>query len=159
MSWSRGRGLLGPLKPLLGSWVAEGQHNGMPFTCTRRFEPFGKGWIRLEATWTLPGVDYRETALFGRGEDDALGVFSFTNDGKRSVGRLADGTDIDPAAVAFEAQMPAGLARMSYWPAEDGQPGFRFAVESRTKAGWNRFVLQHYRPAPQGRDAALDPRY
>jgi hypothetical protein len=34
---------------------------------------------------------------------------------------------------------------MLYWPAEDGD-GFRFAVESRNKAGWNRFLLHTYRP-------------
>lgn len=41
--------------------------------------------------------------------------------------------------------MPTGLARMVYWPAEEG-PGFRFAVESRNKAGWNRFLMHNYRP-------------
>ena len=55
MSFKPGRGLLGPLKPLLGDWRREGEHNG--------------------------------------------------------------------------------------------GPGFRFAVESRTKKGWNRFLLHEYRPA------------
>jgi hypothetical protein len=47
--------------------------------------------------------------------------------------------------VAFEAQMPTGLARMVYWPAEE--EGFYFAVESHTRAGWNRFMRHHYRAA------------
>jgi hypothetical protein len=46
-------------------------------------------------------------------------------------------------AIAFEAEMPTGLARQVYWPAEEG--GFWWAVESRTRAGWNRFTLHHYR--------------
>ena len=145
-AWKPGRGLLGPLKPLLGAWRAEADMHGQTMVCTRTFEPFGKGWIRLEAVWHMgERGDYRETALFGAGDDGGLGFFSFTNDGKRSVGRLSDGSDIDPRAIAFEAQMPAELARMVYWPAGEG-PGFRFAVESRNKAGWNRFLMHTYRP-------------
>lgn len=144
--WKPGRGLLGPLKPLLGAWRAEAEMHGHRMVCTRTFESFGKGWVRLEAVWHMgERGDYREVALFGAGEDGGLGFFSFTNDGKRSAGRLSDGSDIHPGAVAFEAQMPAGLARMIYWPAEDG-PGFRFAVESRNRKGWNRFMLHNYRP-------------
>ena len=145
MSWKRGRGLLGPLKPLIGDWKAEGEMNGQAYVCTRRIEPLGKGWVRMEALWDMPGRPYQEVALFGPGDDGVLAFFSFTSDGKRSVGRLADGTDVHPEAVAFEARMPAGLARMIYWPAEAGD-GFRFAVESRNKAGWNRFLVHHYRP-------------
>lgn len=144
--WKPGRGLLGPLKPLLGDWRAAADLHGQTMVCTRSFQPFGKGWIRLEAVWQMGARgDYREIALFGAGDDGALGVFSFTNDGKRSVGRLADGSDVHPLAIAFEAQMPAGLARMLYWPAEDGD-GFRFAVESRNRTGWSRFMLHTYRP-------------
>jgi hypothetical protein len=36
---------------------------------------------------------------------------------------------------------------MVYWPREDGGPGFLFAVESRTKKGWNRFLRQDFEPA------------
>lgn len=114
--------------------------------CTRAFAPFGKGWIRLEAVWSMgERGDYQETALFGASEDGTLGFYSFTNDGKRSQGRLCDGSDVHPDAVAFEARMPAGLARMIYWPLEQG-PGFHFAVESRNKTGWNRFLVHDYRP-------------
>jgi hypothetical protein len=151
MSWKKGRGLLGPLQPLLGDWrtqKAEGGTAAANMACSRSFTPFGKGWARLEARWeTGPDKAYCETAFFGAGDDGALGFFSFTNDGKRSVGRLADGSDVHPDAIAFEAQMPAGLARMVYWPREDGAAGFLFAVESRTKKGWNRFLTQRFEPA------------
>ncbi|MDH7974415.1 hypothetical protein QH494_19670 [Sphingomonas sp. AR_OL41] len=151
MGWNRGRGLLGPLKPLIGDWATlrgAGDGPAAAMRCTRRFTPFGKDWIELDARWQVgPDREYREIALFGKGDDDALGCFSFTNDGKRSVGRLSVGSDVDPAAIAFEAQMPAGLARMIYWPRADDAPGFRFAVESRTKKGWNRFLLQEFGPA------------
>ena len=150
MAWKKGRGLLGPLQPLLGDWRtqrAEGGTAAAAMVCTRSFAPFGKGWIMLEARWqTGPDRTYVERAFFGPGEDGALGFHSFTNDGKRSVGRLADGSDVDPAAIAFEAEMPAGLARMLYWPLAEGASGFRFAVESRTKKGWNRFLTQHFGP-------------
>jgi hypothetical protein len=143
--WGKGRGLLGPLKPLLGRWqtvAAEGSTGAAALACRRTFQPFGKDWIELRAEWDAGarGI-YREISLFGKGEDGALACFSFTSDGKRSRGRLADGSDVHSDAVAFEHQMPAGLARMIYWPAEDG---FDFAVESRTKKGWNRFLIQRF---------------
>jgi len=151
MTWKKGRGLLGPLQPLLGAWRTQAGEGGTPasaMACTRSFTPFGKGWIRLEAVWqTGPDRAYCETAFFGPAGDGALGFFSFTNDGKSSVGRLADAGDVHPDAIAFEAQMPAGLARMVYWPLDDGAPGFFFAVESKTKKGWNRFLKQQFGPA------------
>ena len=150
MSWKKGRGALGPLQPLIGQWVSDGSGAGpgpaSGMRCWRTFETFGKDYIRLSADWGLPnGLKCREIALFGKGEDGALAFWSFTNDGKRSQGRLADASDIHPDAVAFEAQMPQGLARMAYWPAEEGG-GFYFAVESRTKKGWNRFLKHRYGP-------------
>lgn len=150
MTWKTGRGLLGPLQPLLGDWVSlpGEQETQMPMRCTRSFRAFGKGWVQLEALWEMgERGDYREIALFGDGGNKGLGFWSFTNDGKKSEGRMADGTDVHADAIAFEAQMPAGLARMIYWPLDDGAPGFQFAVESRTKKGWNRFLRQTYRPA------------
>jgi hypothetical protein len=150
MSWKKGRGLLGPLQPLLGDWRTQASEGGTPastMACARSFTSFGKGWVRLEARWeTGPHKAYCETAFFGPGDDGALGCFSFTNDGKRSVGELADGSDVHPDAIVFEAEMPAGLARMLYWPREDGAAGFLFAVESRTKKGWNRFLTQRFGP-------------
>jgi len=146
-AWKIGRGLLGPLKPLLGSWSAQGAGPGPASVmhCTRRFEPvLGGKRVLLTAVWqTGPDSAYEELALFGADEEGRLGFASFTSDGKRSQGVVADGTDVHPQALAFEAQMPAGLARMLYWPAEE--EGFYFAVESRTKSGWNRFMRHHYR--------------
>lgn len=55
-----------------------------------------------------------------------------------------DGTDVHPAAICFKAQMPAGFARMIYWPHPES--GFNCAVESKTQKGWNRFTLHHYQP-------------
>lgn len=68
--------------------------------------------------------------------------WSFTNDGKRSQGRLADVSDIHAEAIGFEAQMPAGLARQAYWP--DGDGGVHWMVESKNKKGWHRFTEHHY---------------
>jgi len=102
--------------------------------CWRSFEPFGKDYVRLEASWgPTEGMGYREIALFGKA-GARLTFWSFTSDGKRSQGVLSDGSDIHPQAVAFEAQMPAGLARMVYWPTDDGE-GFFFVVEIRIKSG------------------------
>ncbi|MEZ0242955.1 MAG: hypothetical protein ACAH11_06235, partial [Sphingomonas sp.] len=89
---------------------------------------------------------YEEVAMFGKARDGTLEFWSFTSDGKQSHGRLTDGVDIHPRAIAFEAEMPAGTARFIYWPAE--AEGFYFAVESKTKKGWNRFLRHHYLPNP-----------
>lgn len=151
MAWKKGRGLLGPLRPLLGDWRTQesaGSTEAAGMACTRTFSPHGKGWVALDVRWQIgPGREYRELALFGPAEDGTLGFFSFTSDGKRSVGLLADAADVHPHALAFEAQMPAGVARMVYWPLEQSGPGFQFAVENRTKKGWNRFLRQCFVPA------------
>ncbi|MCB9514016.1 MAG: hypothetical protein R3C71_07605 [Candidatus Krumholzibacteriia bacterium] len=148
--WKKGRGKLGPLAPLIGSWIAESDSPMGPLRCTRRLTlALGGKYLLLDVHWQFgPGAEgksYEEHAVIGAGDDGALAFWSFTSDGKRSEGRLADVTDVHPEAVGFEAQMPAGLARMVYWPADDG--GFHWAVESKTKKGWNRFVDHHYRPA------------
>ena len=149
-AWSKGRGLLGPLKPLLGTWrnVSQDDKPASRAKCTRTFEAaLGGGFVRLSAIWedvAGPGKHYEEWALFGRGDDGKLAFWSFTSDGKHSQGSIADGSDVHPQALSFEADMPAGRARFSYWPADDD--GFHFAVEARTKKGWSRFVLHHYVP-------------
>ena len=146
MSFKFGRGLLGPVKPLLGRWIFAGQHNGRPIRVERLYEPWGRGWVRLTASWTLPDRDYVEVAFYGATADGTLGFYSFTNDGKHSQGRLADGSDVHAQAIAFVARFPAGTGRMIAWPRDDGAPGFDFAVESQTKKGWNRFLLQRFEP-------------
>jgi len=149
MNWSKGRGKLGLLKPLLGTWVAEEESDLGPVKCTRLFaEVLAREFVELRALWEFGDSTYEEIALIGVGQDKNLCFWSFTSDGKNSQGTLADVTDLHPRAIGFEAQMPAGLARQAYWPDEEG--GFYWAVESRTKKGWNRFVLHHYIPVGGG---------
>ncbi len=142
--WKKGRGKLGVLAPLFGSWKAETKLPAGYGTarCTRTFEPILKGsCVQLRARWEFEKGVYEELALFGF-HDGKVSFWSFTSDGKRSQGTLADGSDVHPDAIAFEAQMPAGLARMIYWPSDTG--GIIWAVESKTKKGWNRFTEHHY---------------
>jgi hypothetical protein len=142
--WKKGRGKLGPLSPLIGSWIAEAASPMGNLTCTRVFEPILTGnYMQLNACWIFGKSEYKEHAIIGM-NDGKLSFWSFTSDGKKSQGSIADGTDIHPEALCFEAQMPAGLARMIYWPNPEG--GFNWAVESKTKKGWNRFTLHHYKP-------------
>jgi hypothetical protein len=122
-----------------------------PVRCVRRFERvLGDSYIRLEAEWHFGKAGaakaYRELAIIGAGDGGVVSIWSFTSDGKRSQGQVADVSEIHPDAIGFEAQMPAGLARMAYWPDEDGQ-GFYWAVEAKVKKGWKRFTSHHYRPA------------
>jgi hypothetical protein len=147
-SWKKGRGKLGFLQPLLGSWVATADTPMGPVRCTRVFEPIlNDSYIRFEACWEFagPGRGYKEVAIIGAGDDGKVCFWSFTSDGKRSQGTVADVTDLHKQAIGFEAQMPAGLARMAYWPDDDN--GFIWVVESKSKKGWKRFVEHHYQPA------------
>jgi len=142
--WKRGRGKLGPLAPLTGTWTAQADSPMGPIRCTRTFTPILKGTrIELTARWEIGKGFYEELAIIGPDKDGNLASWSFTSDGKNSTGALADATDIHPQAIAFEAQMPAGLARMAYWPDEDG--GFYWAVEAKNKKGWKRFTEHHYK--------------
>jgi hypothetical protein len=143
--WKKGRGKLGILDPLLGSWRAQVETPLGPTTCLRTFTRILSGsYVSLEARWEFGEKAYEEHAIYGAGEAGEVIFWSFTSDGKRSTGAIADVSDIHPQAIGFEAQMPAGLARMAYWPAEEG--GMRWAVESKTKKGWNRFTEHHYLP-------------
>lgn len=149
--WKKGRGKLDPLKPLIGRWVAEADSPMGKLRCTREIEEFGDSYLRLTAHWQFgaakkAGKGYREIAMIGVGEDGIVSFWSFTSDGKKSQGKLCDASDVHAEAIGFEAQMPAGLARMVYWPDDDGR-GFFWVVESKTKKGWNRFVTHHYLPA------------
>jgi hypothetical protein len=146
--WKKGRGKLGPFDPLLGTWQAASDSPRGPMRCRRTLQSILSGqFLQLSSRWEMgpPGSNagYEETAIIGAGEDGKVCFWSFTSDGKRSQGTLADVTDLHPEAVGFEAEMPAGRARMAYWPAEDGR--LRFVVESKTKQGWNRFVDHTYR--------------
>lgn len=147
-TWKKGRGRMGPMAPLLGRWKAQADTPMGPVTCVRDYQKFGELYVRLDAEWSFQGKDatarsYREVCLFGPDKDGTLTFWSYTSDGKKSSGRLADGSDIDPRAVCFEAQMDAGLARQVFWPADSG--GMHWVVESRTKKGWSRLANHHYR--------------
>ena len=152
--WKPGRGKLGFLKPLLGRWVAEADSPMGPLCCRRTFETVLKGtYVRLDARWEFGGASavapkvYEETAYIGAGDGGGVAFWSFTSDGKHSQGVVADVTDFHPEAIGFEAQMPAGLARMAYRPADGDGGGYVWVVESKNAKGWNRFVEHHYRPA------------
>jgi hypothetical protein len=143
--WKKGRGKLGFLEPLLGSFHAQADSPTGPVDCTRTFtRVLGGKYIQLTALWKTQQGDYEEIAYFGVRPDSSVGFWSFTSDGKQSAGQAADVMEIHPQAVGFEAQMPAGLARMAYWP--DDEIGFHFAVEAKTKQGWKRFTHHHYLP-------------
>ncbi len=145
--WKKGRGKLGLFQPLLGDWSASSDSEMGSVVCTRRFELVLKGkFVQLRADWQIgepsAGKTYGEMCLFGPGEEGSLCFWSFTSDGKRSTGWVSEAPDIHPKAICFEADMPAGRARQTYWP--HSGTGMRWAVESRTKKGWNRFVEHHY---------------
>lgn len=163
IAWKKGRGKLGVMQPLLGKWIASSDSEMGLVRCTRTFESVLNGsYIQLTARWEFGAIParakdpctdaskyagraYEEIALIGVGEDGTLNFWSFTSDGKRSQGALADVSDVHRDAIGFEAQMPAGLARMAYWP--DEVDGFRWAVESKNAKGWRRFTEHHYRSA------------
>lgn len=141
--WKKGRGKLGVLNPLIGSWLAEADSPRGKLKCSRVFEPIlGGNYIQLTATWAFKDFSYIEHAILGM-KNGTLTFWSFTSDGKNSEGSIADGSDVHPQAICFHAQMPAGLARMIYWPDPDG--GFHWAVESKTIKGWKRFTLHSYK--------------
>lgn len=142
-SWQRGRGRLGVLAPLLGTWVAEGESEAGPFRCERRFARALHGtYIELRAEWRLPGRTYDEVALHGHDRDGALRFWSFTSDGRQSTGWRVDPDDLPHPGVAFEADLPDGRARYAYMAVPDGR--LLYVVESRTANGWNRFVEHRY---------------
>ena len=143
--WKKGRDKLGFLDPLLGTWVAEAETAAGKVRVSRTLaRDLGGAYVTLRARWEFEGREpYEELAVMGKGEGNGVTFWSFTSDGKRSQGKVADVTDVHPEAVGFEAQMDAGLARQVYWP--DGEGGFHWAVESRTKGGWKRFVEHRYR--------------
>ena len=142
--WKRGRGKLGFLAPMIGTWKAATTSPMGPISCTRTFAPVLHGtYIQLSARWEIGKGVYEETAMIGQNRDGEIAFWSFTSDGKNSNGTLSDVSDIHPEGIGFEAQMPAGLARMVYWP--DDADGFYWAVESKNKKGWKRFTEHHYK--------------
>lgn len=145
MNWKKGRGKLGPLAPLLGSWEATADSPMGKLRCTREFTSVLDGkYMQLNTDWRFAKSSYTEIAIFGV-DDGMLTCWSYTSDGKHSIGVLTSAADIHADAICFEAHMPAGVARQVYWP--DGEGGFHWAVESKNKKGWNRFTEHHYTAA------------
>ena len=141
-AWKKGPGKLGVLKPLFGSWLASADSPMGKVRCTRTFTPILSGkYVQLNAKWEFGKKVYEEFAIYGI-NNGKLSFWSFTLDGKKSEGVIADGKDIHPQAIVFEAEMPAGLARMIYWP--DTEEGFNWAVEAKNKQGWKRFTQHKY---------------
>ncbi len=142
-NWTKGRGKLGIFKPLLGIWRCETDSEVGPLVCTRTFEKtLNNKYIQLIADWKFNNKSYVEHCYFGINKHKQVAFWSFTNDGKQSQGIITDVNDVHEAAIGFEAQMGAGLARQFYWPAEDGD--FHFVVEAKNKKGWKRFLMHHY---------------
>jgi hypothetical protein len=128
---------------LIGSWVAEADSPMGTVRCTRTFSRIlGGHRILLEARWEFGDKVYAEHAIYGPDDAGTLAFWSFTSDGKRSEGKLTDAADLHPEAIAFEAEMPAGTARMVHWPEPDG--AMSWVVESKSRKGWNRFTHHHY---------------
>lgn len=146
MRWHRGKSRLGLFDPLLGTWQAETESERGLIKCSREFSRvLTNNYVQLIADWDIGEKSYKEIALIGVNAEKEICFWSFTSDGKQSSGKLIDATDVHPEAIGFQAQMPAGTARMVYWP--DDENGFFWIVESKTKKGWNRFVEHHYFPA------------
>ncbi len=143
IKWKKGRGKLGILAPVLGTWRAEAESEMGPVVCVRTYEKaLGGAYIKLTAHWDAGSYSYDEIAFYGVGRDKQVHFWSFTSDGKQSEGVLTPAPDAHPQAFAFEAEMPAGRGRMLFWP--DEEEGYRWAVENQTKKGWNRFLVHHY---------------
>src|SRR5215813_2320841 len=105
--WKRGRGKLGVLTPLIGTWKASATTPMGPVNCTRTFTPIlSETRIQLTAVWEFGKGAYQELAIIGPNADGQVGFWSFTSDGKSSNGTIADVTDVHPEAIGFEAQMP-----------------------------------------------------
>jgi hypothetical protein len=147
MAWKKGRGKLGPMAPLLGRWKATADSPMGAVTCLRSYEKFGEAYVRLEAEWHIgkfPQVKpCREVCLFGPADDGVLAFWSYTNDGKKSSGRLSSAPEINAQSVCFEADMGHGIARQVFWP--DGTGGMHWIVDAKTKKGWSRLASHHYR--------------
>jgi len=150
MKFSKGRGRLGCFRPLIGRWV----HEDDKLRCERSFAfTLGRKYVELQCHWKSSDYEYLEKCLFGVNDqvdqkgkrEKSIGFWSFTSDGKRSSGHLAQARDLHENAIAFEAQMPSGYARQVYWPKND-EDAFHWVVESRNKKGWKRFVEHIYRP-------------
>lgn len=115
MQWKKGRRQLGVFEPLLGSWSSASDSPRGPVRVTRVFsKALGGEYIQLQTSWSFGQSQYDELVLFGMAENKRLSCWSFTSEGKRSTGEIIDASDIHPATLAFQSNMPAGIARQAY---------------------------------------------
>jgi hypothetical protein len=128
---------------MIGDWLAKTETPQGPARVTRSLRPaLGKGWLEAEVDWSFNDSRYQERCFYGLTRDGRLAFWSFTSDGKQAHGVQVEAPDLPAGAIAFEAEIPAGTARMSFWP--DAEEGFRWAVESKNRKGWHRFSEHHY---------------
>ncbi|WP_156811834.1 hypothetical protein [Robiginitomaculum antarcticum] len=140
-AWKAGRGKMGFMAPLIGTWVATVSDTPMgKVVCERHYSPILDGkFIRLEANWDIGEgkKTYQEIAHYGLNRDKIPTFWSFTSDGGTSIGTLADVSDMHDGAMGFSAHMPSGLARFGFWPT---QTGMMWAADAQTKTGWSSMI-------------------
>ena len=140
-TWKSGRGKMGFMKPLLGSWIAEVPETPMgKVVCKRVYEEILDGkFIKLVADWDIGDgkKTYQEIAHYGLNRDKTPTFWSFTSDGGTAYGEVADVTEMDKGAKGFIAEMPSGLARFGFWPSDTGMI---WAADAKTKKGWSSMV-------------------
>jgi hypothetical protein len=123
--WKRGRGKLGMLAPLIGSWKATASTPIGPVACTRVFEPVLSGnYIRLTARWDFGKGVYEEVAMIGVNPAGTVAFWSFSSDGKNSNGTVADVTDIHPEASGLRLRCRTRANGIL----ADGADGFHWSV-------------------------------
>lgn len=138
--WKPGRGKMGFMQPLLGTWLATDPDTPMgKVVCTRSYTKVLDGkFIRVEANWEIgESKTYQEIAHYGLNREKVPSFWSFTSDGGHSIGHLADVEAMHEGAKGFEAEMPAGLARFGFWPSETGMI---WAADAKTKTGWQSMI-------------------
>jgi len=147
MKWSKGRGKMGFMNPLLGSWRASVPETPLgPVICLRTFRKVLDGkFIELIADWDINAGDktYREQAMYGLDRSGTPSFWSFTTDGGTSFGTLCDVSEMEGAAFGFEAEMTKGLARFVIVPMDEG---FMWKADAKTKKGWSELVCHHCLP-------------
>jgi len=118
--WKTGRGKMGFMKPLLGSWIAVVPDTPMgKVVCKRTYEEILDGkFIKLVADWDIGDgkKTYQEVAHYGVNREKTPAFWSFTSDGGTAYGEVADVTEMAEGAKGFVAEMPSGLARFGFWP-------------------------------------------
>ena len=102
--------------------------------------------MQLIVTWAFPdGRASEEVALFGVDGENELRMWSFASDGRQAQGRQLEPWDLPRPNLAFEVETPGGRSRFAYWP-DRRLGGIAYVVESKTRAGWSRFVDHLYKP-------------